>query len=70
MRAPSGNRGNTGYDAGIRPVTQSGRPLTGFARPNTGSRPMSGNINDALQNNRMGTAARPATVMGREIRYY
>ncbi len=60
------------YDQGIRPVSNSGRPMTGFARPGS-SRPMSGStdIRDALQSSRRaGTAAggRPMTNMGREIR--
>jgi tetratricopeptide repeat protein 8 len=60
------------YDQGIRPVSNSGRPMTGFARPGS-SRPMSGStdIRDALQSSRrIGTASggRPMTNMGREIR--
>eukprot|EP00605_Chrysophyceae_sp_TOSAG23-4_P003043 GSChrysophyteH1.ASY1.ANO1.3348.1 assembled CDS len=56
----------------VRPVSNSGRPMTGFARP-ASSRPMSGttDIRDALQSSRrVGTASggRPMTNMGREIR--
>ena len=68
LRTPAAGRGTTGYDPGVRPVSSSGRPLTGFARPNTNSRPMTGSFSDALDSSRMGTSARPATVMGREIR--
>lgn len=60
-----------GYDQGVRPVSQSGRPLTGFARPMSSSRPMTGgSVTDALESNRVGTASssRPATTMGRELR--
>jgi len=66
----SGNSSNS-YEQGVRPVTNAGRPVTGFARPNS-SRPMSGsttNIRDALQSSRrMGTASRPMTTLGREVR--
>lgn len=61
------------FDQGIRPVSNSGRPMTGFSRPGS-SRPMSGNtsnIRDALQSSRrLGTASggRPMTNMGREVR--
>ena len=49
-------------------MTQSGRPVTGFSRPQT-SRPMSGttSVRDALQSSR-GTTARPMTTLGREVR--
>ena len=52
----------------MRPVSQSGRPVTGFTRPSS-SRPMSGvtNIRDALQSSR-GATARPMTTLGREVR--
>ena len=33
-----------GPDQSMRPVTNSGRPVSGFTRPNTGSRPMSGKL--------------------------
>jgi tetratricopeptide repeat protein 8 len=58
----------SGYDQGLRPVTQSGRPVTGFSRPMS-SRPMSGatSVRDALQSSR-GTTARPMTTLGREVR--
>jgi tetratricopeptide repeat protein 8 len=58
-----------GYDQGLRPVSQSGRPVTGFSRPMS-SRPMSGstNVRDALQSSNRNTAARPMTNLGREVR--
>jgi tetratricopeptide repeat protein 8 len=65
-----GSSGSGSYDQGLRPVSQSGRPVTGFARPSS-SRPMSGNmsVRDALQSSRrMGTASRPMTNLGREVR--
>lgn len=63
------NRGKTGFDQGVRPVSQSGRPVTGFARPSS-SRPMSGsnNVRDALQSSRRSGTARPMTTLGREMR--
>ena len=74
LTAPQTSKSSgTGHDQGIRPVSNSGRPMTGFARPGS-SRPMSassGNIRDALQSSRrVGTASggRPMTNMGREVR--
>jgi tetratricopeptide repeat protein 8 len=63
------SRGNTGFDQGVRPVSQSGRPVTGFARPSS-SRPMSGsnNVRDVLQSSRRSGTARPMTTLGREMR--
>jgi tetratricopeptide repeat protein 8 len=60
---------NGGFDQAVRPVSQSGRPVTGFARPNS-SRPLSGtnDIRDALQSSRRSGTARPMTTLGREIR--
>lgn len=62
------------YDQGVRPVSSSGRPLTGFSRPGS-SRPMSGSTGDmrsALESSRRGGTAsgggRPMTTLGREIR--
>ena len=57
------------YDQGMRPVSQSGRPVTGFARPSS-SMPMSGssNVRDALQSSRRAGTARPMTTLGREVR--
>jgi tetratricopeptide repeat protein 8 len=72
-QSSSSNKSGGSYDQGVRPVTNSGRPTTGFTRPGS-SRPMSGStsIRDALQSSRSrtGTAAgsRPMTTLGREIR--
>ena len=62
------NKNSGSYDPVIRPVTNGGRPVTGFTRP-ASSRPMSGSVNigDALQS-RGGISARPMTNLGREIR--
>lgn len=50
-------------------MSQSGRPVTGFARPSS-SRPLSGtsNVRDALQSSRRSGTARPMTTLGREVR--
>ena len=63
------NRGSGGVDQGIRPVSQSGRPVTGFTRPSS-SRPMSGqtSVRDALQSSRRVGTSRPMTSLGREVR--
>jgi len=54
----------------VRPVSASGRPMTGFARPNT-NRPTSSaagrDITTAMQGNRPGTQ-RPLTSLGRLVR--
>ena len=72
----------TGATAGLRPLTQSGRPTTGFARPGTSSRPMTGStrlgtgqrtgtakqrVATALRGGKPGTA-RPTTTSGRFVR--
>eukprot|EP00164_Ancoracysta_twista_P004617 GFYU01006235.1.p1 GENE.GFYU01006235.1~~GFYU01006235.1.p1 ORF type:complete len:511 (-),score=101.36 GFYU01006235.1:139-1671(-) len=46
---------------GVRPVTQSGRPLTGFARPGTGARPASRVGTGMLSVEAAGAGARPGT---------
>lgn len=71
-----------GTSASIRPVTQSGRPTTGFARPGTSSRPLavSGQLGTAhrsgtaqqrvataLRGSKPGTS-RPMTTSGRFVR--
>lgn len=63
------SKSGSGYDQGLRPVSQSGRPVTGFSRPMS-SRPMSGstNVRDALQSSNRNTTARPMTNLGREVR--
>jgi tetratricopeptide repeat protein 8 len=77
LNASGGAEGKSSgaYDQGVRPVSSSGRPLTGFTRPGS-SRPMSGATGDmrsALESSRrVGTASggggRPMTTLGREIR--
>jgi tetratricopeptide repeat protein 8 len=61
------NRG--AFNQGMRPVSSSGRPLTGFARPGTSSRPPTGqaSVEGAMQGSRLGTA-RPMTSSGRFVR--
>ena len=68
LNTPQTSSKGSGYDQSIRPVTQSGRPVTGFSRPSS-SRPLSGvtSVRDALQSSR-GTTARPMTTLGREVR--
>lgn len=69
--------------AALRPLTQSGRPSTGFLRPGTSSRPLTGEprvgtaqrkgtahqqrVATALRGNKPGTA-RPTTTSGRFVR--
>lgn len=69
LNVPQTSSKGGSYDQGIRPVTQSGRPVTGFSRPSS-SRPMSGitNVRDALQSGRRTGSARPMTTLGREVR--
>lgn len=58
------------YDPSVRPMSQSGRPITGFARPSS-SRPTTGSNMDlrtALQSSRRSGTARPMTNLGREVR--
>eukprot|EP00741_Cyanophora_paradoxa_P011225 tig00020554_g10845.t1 len=54
---------------GVRPVTNQGRPLTGFARPGTNTRPTTGSMSleQAMQGARPGTT-RPVTSSGRFVR--
>lgn len=75
LNAPS-SRGGAGsgegggsFDPAVRPVSQSGRPLTGFSRPGS-SRPIgtSGDVRSALQSGRRTGTARPMTNLGREVR--
>lgn len=58
-----------GPNAGIRPMSSSGRPLSGFARPGTQSRGASsgGRAEDAFKGSRPGTS-RPMSVAGRFVR--
>ncbi len=57
------------FDQISRPVSQSGRPLTGFSRPSSSqSSDGSGNIKEMLQSSRRAGTARPLTTLGREVR--
>jgi len=58
-----------GPNAGIRPMSSSGRPLSGFARPGTQSRGSTsgGRAEDAFKGARPGTS-RPMSVAGRFVR--
>ena len=59
---------NQGFSPAIRPVTQSGRPLSGFVRPGTQSGGHN-NIQQALKTARTAMTARPVTsASGRFIR--
>ncbi len=72
-KADGSNKNSNAYDPGVRPVSSSGRPMSGFIRPGS-SRPMSAtsDIRGALESSRrLGTASgggRPMTTLGREIR--
>eukprot|EP00620_Florenciella_sp_RCC1587_P002546 CAMPEP_0182602682 /NCGR_PEP_ID=MMETSP1324-20130603/92116_1 /TAXON_ID=236786 /ORGANISM="Florenciella sp., Strain RCC1587" /LENGTH=504 /DNA_ID=CAMNT_0024820607 /DNA_START=61 /DNA_END=1576 /DNA_ORIENTATION=- len=62
LHRPQTSKRGVGLDQSIRPVSSSGRPLTGFARPGTGSRPGTGGQMTVE------TAVAPATMLGREVR--
>jgi tetratricopeptide repeat protein 8 len=58
----------SGRITGIRPTTKDGRPITGFKRPGTSSRPITGQrLETAFQGDRPGTS-RPVTSTGRFVR--
>ena len=61
--------GGSGLDGAMRPMTQSGRPVTGIARPGTSSRPTTGalSVDQAFRGVRPGTS-RPMTALGRQVR--
>lgn len=69
LKRPTTSAAGSGPDASTRPMTNAGRPITGFARPGTSSRPQSGavSVGDAFKGNRPGTS-RPATSLGRQVR--
>lgn len=56
----------------VRPVDASGRPLSGFSRPGSSSRPATGegdarDVRTAFKGSRPGTS-RPVTALGRQVR--
>jgi tetratricopeptide repeat protein 8 len=54
----------------VRPISNSGRPISGYARPGT-NRPVSGSkraLQSALSGNRPASSARPVTSGGRYLR--
>lgn len=59
-------QGTAGPNQAIRPVSSSGRPLTGFMRPGTSARPGTGaaSVDQAFRGSRPGTS-RPVTALGR-----
>ncbi|KAF0699153.1 Aste57867_10274 [Aphanomyces stellatus] len=68
LSRPMTRASNASGDQSYRPMSSSGRPLSGFARPGTSSRPGSGmTIDQAMQGNRPGTS-RPPTSLGRQVR--
>ena len=51
----------------VRPIDASGRPMSGFIRPNTASK--RGDLQSMLNGgNRVGTQSRPVTALGRQVR--
>lgn len=63
-------KASTNGDPSVRPMTSTGRPLSGFARPGTSARPGTGttmSVDRALQGSRPGTS-RPPTTLGRQLR--
>ncbi|RLO00357.1 hypothetical protein DYB28_007394, partial [Aphanomyces astaci] len=68
LSRPMTRSSNAAGDQSFRPMSSSGRPLSGFARPGTSSRPGSGmSIDQAMQGSRPGTS-RPPTSLGRQVR--
>lgn len=68
MTALGGGSNGSSTSAAIRPMTASGRPVTGFARPGTVSnRPGTSSVDAAFRGNRPGTS-RVMTALGRAIR--
>lgn len=71
MTSRAGGAGDpSSLNPAIRPMTASGRPVTGFLRPGTSSaRPTTGSMSasDAFKGSRPGTT-RPMTSLGRQLR--
>ncbi|OQR90039.1 sporangia induced TRP protein [Achlya hypogyna] len=68
LARPMTRANSSSGDQSFRPMSASGRPLSGFARPGTGSRPGTGmSLDQAMQGARPGTS-RPPTSLGRQVR--
>jgi len=64
------NNGGSGISPLVRPVSNTGRPISGYSRPGT-NRPVTGSkgaLQNALSGNRPTTSARPVTSGGRYLR--
>lgn len=69
LSAPQTASKGSSFNPAMRPVSQSGRPLTGFARPSSSSSGSATDVRAALQSSsRRGGTARPMTNLGREVR--
>ena len=70
LSRPMTGQNGGGQSKAVRPVSSSGRPLTGFARPGTSSRNETGgpiSVDQAMKGSRPGTS-RPMTSLGRQVR--
>lgn len=68
LRMPASGAAQGGTSQGVRPTSQSGRPLTGFMRPGTQSG-LGGNMEQAIRTPRTAHSARPVTsASGRFVR--
>eukprot|EP01029_Cantina_marsupialis_P010012 TRINITY_DN2297_c0_g1_i1.p1 TRINITY_DN2297_c0_g1~~TRINITY_DN2297_c0_g1_i1.p1 ORF type:complete len:508 (+),score=66.95 TRINITY_DN2297_c0_g1_i1:60-1583(+) len=67
LKRPTSGMSNGMPDQSIRPISSSGRPITGFARPSTSSRgrPENGSVRDAMRSR---SGSRPVTTLGRQVR--
>ena len=57
---------NSMINQGVRPMTNNGRPISGYLRPGTQAK-KTGNVSQAFEGNRPGTM-RPVSVQGRYVR--
>jgi len=70
LKSANANSASGGPDQSVRPVSSSGRPLTGYALPSSGNSVGDGrnmSIGDAFKGSRPGTS-RPMTTLGRQVR--
>ena len=69
LNRPQGTSHGGGGGQGVRPISSSGRPLTGFSRPgsNSGRQTSGGSVESAFRGNRPGTS-RPVSSSGRFVR--